>query len=264
MFAPSFSPQDVSFSPIEPSWAGPNPPKPNAPPKHFERWLCDAQNHCTPYEVQDFTENINWRIFRIMAEFIEGFQFLSKLKNEVTFFGGVRAIPGSAVYESAYRLGCLLGKAGYTVITGGGPGVMEAGNKGAYDVGGESIGIDIELPREQRRNPYVKRGIGFNYFFTRKVMMSASAQAYIFFPGGFGTMDELFEMVTLIQTGKMSRKVPVILVGKTFWTPMLAWIREMMLNEFGYIEEQDFGLLQLVETPEEAFAIIAETHERPL
>jgi uncharacterized protein (TIGR00730 family) len=141
---------------------------------------------------------------------------------------------------------------------------MEAGNRGAYEAGGESVGLDISLPMEQRRNPYVKRGIGFNYFFTRKVMLSASSQAYVFFPGGFGTLDELFEMVTLVQTKKMSDEVPIILLGKSFWQPMLTWIRTQMVEQGGYVDPQDQSILRLVDSPEEAFAIIEKTHERML
>lgn len=197
-----------------------------------------------------------------MAEFVEGFEFLSKLKNEVTFFGSARSIVGSPEYEMAKQLAYKLSKEGYTVVTGGGPGVMEAANWGAYEAGGESVGLDIALPVEQRRNQYVKRSMSFNYFFTRKVMLSASAQAYIFFPGGFGTMDELFEMATLIQTGKMSRKVPIILVEKEFWTPMLNWMRNTMWDEHRFIEKQDVGILQVVDSVEEAFEIVHQTKER--
>ena len=263
LFAP-FSSNGRTFAPAEeePSWTG-RSSGPSAPdPKRMQRWLCDAGNVCTPYQESSFTENINWRIFRIMAEFVEGFEFLSKLKNEVTFFGSARSIVGSPEYEMAKQLAYKLSKEGYTVVTGGGPGVMEAANWGAYEAGGESVGLDIALPVEQRRNQYVKRSMSFNYFFTRKVMLSASAQAYIFFPGGFGTMDELFEMATLIQTGKMSRKVPIILVGKEFWTPMLNWMRNTMWDEHRFIEKQDVGILQVVDSVEEAFEIVHQTKER--
>lgn len=265
MFTPSFSssPQYSPAPPEEPSWTGVSPTVPGQPrTKRIERWLCNAENVCTPYEEKTFTENINWRIFRIMAEFVEGFEFLSKLKNEVTIFGSARAVVGSRAYEVTKDLAYHLGKEGYTVVTGGGPGVMEAANWGAYEAGGESVGLDIALPVEQRRNQYVKRGMGFNYFFTRKVMLSASSQAYIFMPGGFGTMDELFEMVTLIQTGKMSRKVPVILIGRTFWQPLINWMRDKMWEENRYIEKSDLAILQLVDTAEEAMDIIRSTKER--
>ncbi len=263
MSAPSFS--GASFQPTEPSWTGPRPSfNPVEGPKHLQRWICDDSNRCTPYVQESFTDNINWRIFRIMAEFVEGFEFLSKLKKEVTFFGSARAIVGSKPYELAKKLAFLLGKQGFTVVTGGGPGIMEAANWGAYEAGGESVGLDIALPMEQRRNQYVRRAMAFNYFFTRKVMLSASAQAYVFMPGGFGTLDELFEVVTLIQTQKMSRSVPVVLVGSAFWAPMLAWIKESMWQEDRYISKEDLAIFQVVDTPEEACAIIAKTKERTL
>ena len=262
MFVPSL--QNATFESPEPSWTGKHPEPLPREPKRIERWICDTGNVCTPYAEPSFTENINWRIFRIMAEFIEGFEFLSKLKKEVTIFGSARAFTGSHSYEMAKDLGFMLGKSGYTVITGGGPGIMEAANWGAYESGGESVGLDIALPMEQRRNQYVKRGIAFNYFFTRKVMLSASAQAYVFFPGGFGTMDELFEMATLIQTRKMSKKVPIILVNREFWSPLLAWIKERMWEEERYIDKDDLSILRLVDSAEEAFEIIKQTHERAL
>ncbi|MEN9557705.1 MAG: hypothetical protein RL141_74 [Candidatus Parcubacteria bacterium] len=198
-----------------------------------------------------------------MAEFIEGFQFLDNLRGEVSIFGSRLAGEKSPAYKEARKLGNMLAKQGYTVITGGGPGIMEAGNRGAFEAGGDSIGLDIELPTEQRRNQYVTRSVGFHYFFTRKVMLSAAAQAYVFFPGGFGTLDEMTEMVTLIQTGKIPSNVPVILVGKKFWAPFLAWVKDILCTKEGYISRMDFSLLQLVDTPEAAFDIIKETHERP-
>ena len=138
------------------------------------------------------------------------------------------------------------------------------GLRGAYDAGAESVGLDISLPHEQRRNPYVRRAIGFHYFFTRKVMLSASAQAYVFFPGGFGTLDELFEIVTLIQTEKMSTDVPVILVGRLYWAPVLAWIEQSMRDEHQFISRDDFKILKLVDTVEEAVKIVKKTHSRVL
>ena len=233
--------------------------------KRYVHWICSPGNKCMPVnEPSPFTHNIQWRIFRIMAEFIEGFEFLSKLKGEVTIFGSARIMPSNPYYKTAKELGSLLAKNGYTVITGGGPGIMEAGNWGAFEAGGESIGIDIELPHEQRRNQFVTRGIGFHYFFTRKVMMSASAQAYVFLPGGFGTLDEMTEMITLIQTGKIPSNVPVILVGKKFWQGFIDWTSTVMMNEQKFINKNEFDIMQVVDTPEEALKIIKKTVEREM
>jgi uncharacterized protein (TIGR00730 family) len=209
----------------------------------------------------DFSNDANWRIFRIMAEFVDGFEFLYPLRKEVTFFGSARLSEHTKWYKEAVKLGRLLGENGFTVITGGGPGIMEAGNKGAYEGGGQSIGLDIELPHEQRRNPYVKKGIGFHYFFTRKVMLSASAQAYVFFPGGFGTLDEFFEMITLVQTEKME-PVPILCVGKDYWDPLNDWIRIEILEKHDMVTPQDMELYTIVDTAEEAFEVIKDSKER--
>jgi uncharacterized protein (TIGR00730 family) len=243
----------------EPSWTGAS-----FSAERFKHWVVGSDNRCLPSSQDEFTDNINWRILRIMAEFVEGFEFLSKFNNEVTVFGGVRLSSKHPYYQIARKLGRLCGKAGYTMVTGGGPGMMEAANRGAYEVGGRSIGLTIQLPMEQRSNQYIQQAKDFRYFFTRKVMLSASAQAYVFMPGGFGTMDELFEMVTLIQTGKMSDQIPVILIGKEFWTPLLKWIKKAMLEDNQTIGKEDLKIFQLVETAEEAFAIIQKTSDRKL
>ncbi len=248
----------------QPSWTGPHPDMGTPATHRFKHWVCSDNNTCVPWENENFTDNINWRIFRIMAEFVEGFEFLSGLHREVTFFGSARALPEHPYYKVARELGKKLAKDGYTVITGGGPGIMEAGNRGAFEAGGESVGLDIVLPMEQRRNPYVKKSKGFHYFFTRKVMLSASAQAYVFFPGGFGTLDELFEVVTLIQTGKMSDQVPVILMGKEYWSGMLDWIKKIMLEKNHFIEPFETQIMQVVDTADEALAIVRKTPERLL
>jgi len=246
----------------------PSRPKRTAPKKRkaAPQWpagtpeepLGDA-DHESPYT--DFRSGASWRIFRIMAEFIEGFEFLADLKKEVTFFGSARVQPGNENYKKARELARMLGSAGYTIITGGGPGIMEAGNRGAYETGAVSAGLNIQLPREQRTNRYVKKAKGFHYFFTRKVMLSASAQAYVFFPGGFGTMDELFEMITLVQTKKMQR-IPIVLVGKEHWDGLFGWIRTNMAGKHGYIDEEDLKIVKIVDTPKEAFAIIETSKER--
>ncbi len=209
----------------------------------------------------DFAEDVNWRIFRIMAEFVDGFEFLYPLRKEVTLFGSARLGERTHWYKEAYKLAKILAQRGFTIITGGGPGIMEAGNRGAYEAGGESIGLDIELPEVQRRNPYIKRGIGFHYFFTRKVMLSASAQAYVFFPGGYGTLDEFFEIIMLIQTKKME-PVPVVCVGKDFWAPLDMWIREMMVGKYDVVDPRDVHVYTIVDTAEEAFEMLKDSKER--
>lgn len=205
--------------------------------------------------------DLSWRILRIMSEFIEGFQFLANFCNEVSFFGSARLKPGSKWYLEAEKLGFILGNAGFTIISGGGPGIMEAANKGAYKSGAESIGINIQLPFEQRTNPYVKKSASFYYFFTRKVMLAASAQAYVFFPGGFGTADEFFEIITLIQTRKMQR-IPVVCVGKEFWEPVIHLMNRMV--EMGTINEADKKIFNIVNTAEEAFKLIKDSPERDI
>jgi len=204
---------------------------------------------------------ITWRIFRIMAEFVEGFQFLSESSREVTIFGSARTKKTDPWYKEGVKLGKMLAKAGFTVITGGGPGIMEALNRGAKEGGGVSIGLNIQLPNEQRINPYVTKGRGFHYFFTRKVMLAASAQAYVYFPGGFGTLDELFEIVTLIQTGKM-QATPVVCVGKEFWSGLFAWVEQTQVKKYKTINPTEFKLIQIVDSAEEAYQAICGSEER--
>lgn len=204
---------------------------------------------------------LSWRIFRIMAEFVAGFQLLSETSREVTFWGGTQIKRGSHWYNVAEELGEMVAKNGFTVITGGGPGIMEAANKGAKQGKGVSVGFNIQLPREQSLNKHVTKGYAFHYFFSRKVMMAASAQAYVFFPGGFGTMDEFFEIITLIQTGKM-QKTPVICVGKEYWNGLFAWIKKVQRDQFQTVHQADIDLVQLVDTADEAFAILETSEER--
>lgn len=204
---------------------------------------------------------ITWRIFRIMSEFVEGFQFLSESNQEVTFFGSARLKPKTKYYKEAVKLGGMLAKKGYTVITGGGPGIMEAGNKGASKAGGVSIGLNIQLPNEQRVNPFVNKSHAFHYFFTRKVMLSASAQAYVYFPGGFGTLDEFFEIITLIQTKKME-KIPVVVIGSEFWKGLFEWVEETLVKKHKTISKEDMKLFKVVDTAEEAMKIISKSKER--
>ncbi|HCC22567.1 TPA: TIGR00730 family Rossman fold protein [Candidatus Falkowbacteria bacterium] len=208
--------------------------------------------------------DITWRIFRIMSEFVEGFQFLSDFSKEVTIFGSARIKPGTHWYNEAEKLGGLLVKNGYSVITGGGPGIMEAANKGAYKINPEkSIGLNIQLPSEQRINPFVGRAKGFYYFFTRKVMLAASAQAYIYFPGGFGTLDEMSEIITLVQTKKMA-KTPIVIVGRKYYEPFVAWIKTTMADEHKTINPKDLELFHLVDTAEEVMKYVKQSRERTI
>lgn len=196
-----------------------------------------------------------WRIFRIMAEFVDGYDFLSKLTADVTVFGSARLLPGSKYYEMAVELGRLLAENGFSVITGGGPGIMEAANKGAFLAGGESIGLNIQLPFEQRINKYVRHGIGFHFFFTRKVMLTSPSQAFVAFPGGLGTLDEIFEVLTLMQTKKM-QPVPVILMGSEFWGALRTFLNDIALEKYKTIKPADLDLFHIVDSAQEAIDIL--------
>jgi hypothetical protein len=209
------------------------------------------------YLINEMTVRDTWRTFHIMAEFVEGFEALAECHPSVSIFGSTRVKPDDEVYQKAERIGQLLAENGFGVITGGGPGVMEAANKGASLAGGKSIGLNIELPLEQMPNPYTNMNLIFHYFFVRKVMFIKYAMAYIILPGGFGTMDELFESITLIQTHKI-RPFPVILVGSKYWKGLLDWIKEVVLKE-GKISPSDLEILQLVDEPEEIIKIIKKT-----
>lgn len=205
--------------------------------------------------------DMTWRIFRIMAELVEGFQIISKTENEVTVFGSARSASTSHWYKEAEKLGRMLGEGGFTVLTGGGPGVMEAANKGAFEVGAPSVGLNIELPHEQRLNPYTTLSRGFHYFFTRKVVLVAAAQAYVFFPGGFGTLDEMFELFTLVQTGKSS-KMPIVLVGKDHWAPLVTWLESTVYGTADAINAEDLKIFSVVDSAEEVFDIVSQSSER--
>jgi uncharacterized protein (TIGR00730 family) len=193
-----------------------------------------------------------WRVLRIMSEFVDGFDSLAELGPAVTFFGSARTQRGSDEYRAAEETARLVGRAGYAIITGGGPGIMEAANRGARAAGVQSVGLNIELPFEQAVNPYVDLKRQFRYFFARKTMLVKYAQGFLIFPGGFGTVDELFEAATLIQTGKI-RNFPVVLYGAKYWSGLLAWMREQMLAG-GKIAEADLALLMVVDSPKEASA----------
>jgi len=195
-----------------------------------------------------------WRVFRIMAEFVEGFDELSKLGPAVSIFGSARIKPDNPYYILAEHTAAQLVKAGYAIITGGGPGIMEAANKGAYQQGGRSVGLNIQIPEEQLANKYQNLSLDFRYFFARKMMFTKYAHAFVIFPGGFGTMDEFFEALTLIQTLKMSR-FPVILVGTRFWQGLIDWIKHSMLKE-GCIDKEDMDLYILTDDSDEILDII--------
>ena len=199
----------------------------------------------------------SWQIFKIMSEFVQGFETMSKIGPCVSVFGSARTKSDNKYYKQAEEIGYLLTQSGYGVISGGGPGIMEAANKGASRGEGKSVGLNIELPFEQSSNPYIDNDklINFDYFFVRKVMFVKYAQGFIVLPGGVGTLDELFEAITLIQTQKIG-KFPIVLVGKTYWIGLLAWIKEVMLAKEKNISIEDLDLINVVDTPVEAVKII--------
>ena len=202
---------------------------------------------------------ISWRVFRIVSEFVSGFEFLLQYKNAVSIFGTARSGFQKSVYQDAHKLAHRLAQDGVAVITGGGGGIMEAANKGASDAHGTSVGITIKLFFEQQKNIYVKEAVDFEYFFVRKVMLSFASRAYVFFPGGFGTLDELFEMLTLVQTKKIP-PVPIILVGKKFWEPLIQWIEESLWLENSAVSEPDLKLFTLVDNADDAYRAIQENN----
>jgi uncharacterized protein (TIGR00730 family) len=206
----------------------------------------------------DWVHTDPWRVLRIQAEFIEGFGLLAELGKAVSVFGSARVKPGSAEYNLAADIGTGLADAGYALITGGGPGIMEAVNKGAVGAGGVSVGLGIELPLEQGLNDYVEIGIEFRYFFVRKTMFIKYSQAFVVMPGGYGTLDELFEAVTLVQTGKIT-KFPIVLVGIAYWSGLMSWVKSHLLAE-GKISPGDPELFHLTDDPAEVVRIIVEAH----
>ncbi|HNU56996.1 MAG TPA: TIGR00730 family Rossman fold protein [Flavobacteriales bacterium] len=201
--------------------------------------------------------NDSWAIFKIMSEFVEGFEAMQRIRPCVSIFGSARTKPDAPEYKLAEEIAYQLTGNGYGVITGGGPGIMEAGNKGAQRGGGTSVGLNIELPFEQQPNPYIdkEKSIDFDYFFVRKVMFIKYSQGFIVLPGGFGTLDELFEALTLIQTQKIGR-FPIILVGKKYWQGLLDWIKGTMGEKYAYINMPDMELINVVDTPAEAVGVI--------
>ena len=213
--------------------------------------ILEPRNHDP---MLDFAVKDTWRIFRIMGEFVEGFETMSHVSG-VSVFGSARSQPGSEDYERAEQMGRALAKAGYTVITGGGPGDMEAVNKGALEAGGESVGLAIELPYELKPNPYLTRTLSFRYFFVRKVMFVKYSRAFVILPGGFGTLDEMFEAVTLVQTKKV-KPFPVILVGDDdFWDGLMHWISTTLVSR-GKVREEEVKVIQRARNPQEVLKIL--------
>ncbi len=230
------------------------------------------------FEFEDFRKTFSWRIFRIMAEFVDGFHFIADFKKTVGIFGSTRfssdtqASEGGEAprrdkvsspnphYQEARKLARLLAKHKFTVFTGGGGGIMEAANRGAFEFNGESVGMNIQLPEEQAINKYVNRPMSFYYFFTRKVMLSFGRCGYVFFPGGFGTLDEFFEMATLVQTKKLPYYIPLIAVGKSYWQPLFDWLEKEVYKKQKAIDKKDLKDIYLVDTAEEAFEIIKKNY----
>lgn len=212
----------------------------------------------------NFAHDNNWRIFRIMAEFVDGFTFLSQFTKTVTFFGSARFKEDNEYYEAARQLAYKLAKDDYTVVTGGGPGIMEAANRGAKEASGQSVGLNIQLPNEQRTNAWVTQSEAFNYFYTRKVMLAYSAEAYIYFPGGYGTLDELFEIINLEATQKIERYIPIVLYGSSFWEPLLEWIKRSLVNHHETISPEQLDLFVVVDSVDDAHQYIKTAKPRTI
>jgi uncharacterized protein (TIGR00730 family) len=204
---------------------------------------------CKPNKIE------SWRIFKIMSEFVEGFDIIRRYSLAATFFGSARTEPGDEYFEKASELAARLSKRGFAIVTGGSSGIMQAANKGAFDAGGASVGLNISLPNAQSYNQYLTDRFVFDHFFVRKVMLTYASEVYIYFPGGFGTLDELFEIVTLVQTKKI-RRVPIILFGKEYWEPILAVIEKTLCERFGNIDKEDLSLFELFDSVDEAYDYI--------
>jgi uncharacterized protein (TIGR00730 family) len=226
---------------------------------HDEDKIRKAFKHKTWNEIKTYD---SWAVFKIVSEFVEGFEKLSKIGPCVSIFGSARTRPGDEQYKLAEQIAYLLTKKGFGVITGGGPGIMEAGNKGAHFSGGKSVGLNINLPFEQKANEFIDpdKLIDFDHFFVRKVMFMKYAQGYIVLPGGFGTLDELFEAITLIQTAKLVH-FPIVLVQSSFWEGLINWIKERILSE-KKINPEDLDIFKVVDTPEEAVKVIEDFYNK--
>ncbi|NBD73580.1 TIGR00730 family Rossman fold protein [Patescibacteria group bacterium] len=239
---------------------------PQVPKEHDPRdeYLRAYRKHCRiETDLLDGFETdtiSSWRIFKIIAEFVNGFELLRKYGLAASIFGSARSTPDMPIYQDAVRLGGYLAEDGFVVMTGGGGGIMEAANKGALEAGGTSVGLNIRLPEEQALNGYVNDAETFHYFFTRKVSLAFASEVYIYYPGGFGTLDEMFEILTLVQTKKI-KEIPIILVGRTYWEPLVAWFRQVLLAERHTINPEDLELFHVVDTAEEAHELIKRTVE---
>lgn len=235
------------------------------PKKNLKKKITIKSN--SPYVCRLETELLNpkgessgdavqsWRVFRIMSEFVQGFELLRDTGLAATFWGSARLKPDDVYYKAAEELASKLAKKGFSIVSGGGGGIMEASNVGAFKVGGKSIGLNIHLPFEQKLNPYTTHSLNFDFFFSRKVMLTFASEVYVYFPGGFGTMDEFFEIVTLIQTKKIDQ-LPIILFGKDFWEPLIRFFEQDMLKKFGTISEEDLALFVVIDDVDEAYSYI--------
>ena len=212
------------------------------------------------YSKDNFVQEDTWRIFRIMSEFVDGFEALSKIGKAVSIFGSARTKPGNRHYKLAEEIAYHIAKAGYAIITGSGPGLMEAANKGAQRAEGYSIGLNIQLPREQKPNKFVDTVLSFRYFFVRKVMFVKYAKAFVILPGGFGTLDEFFEAITLIQTNRIP-KFPVILFDSKYWKPLLEWLKTTVYSH-GNISKEDLSLFVLADEPKEVALVIKRFYDK--
>lgn len=221
--------------------------------KHGQETLPHAADRaplvCKPAKIE------SWRVFKIMSEFVEGFDVIRRYGLAASFFGTARASFEAPVYAHATELAKRLSQKGFAIITGGSSGVMQAANKGAHDVGGASVGLNIRLEDGQKDNPYLTDGFEFDHFFVRKVMLTFASEVYIYFPGGYGTLDEFFEIVTLVQTKKI-RKIPIVLFGKSYWTPLAAFLEDTLYKQHGAIDEADLHLFKVVDSVDEAYDYI--------